>query len=50
MTAPTLKPKPQIVYPRPPLVCDHSSLFVEPAYEDGQPYTDQDDEDEDTGP
>jgi len=39
----------QARWPRPPLVHDHAVLFREPAYQDGQPYTDadQDDEDED---
>ncbi|MGQ4437952.1 hypothetical protein ACN6LI_003317 [Streptomyces violaceoruber] len=50
MTAPTLRPtKPRIAYPRPPLVRDHSDLFREAVYGDGQPYSDGlDDEDDDT--
>ncbi|MFF7190574.1 hypothetical protein ACFZAR_36390 [Streptomyces sp. NPDC008222] len=43
------KPKPQQSYPRPELVHDHAKLFQEPAYDNGQPYTD-DDEDDDTEP
>jgi hypothetical protein len=42
------KPKPRISYPRPPLVHDHTSLFREPAYEDGRSYAEPDDEDADT--
>lgn len=38
---------PRDSYPRPHLVHDHARLFQEPAYADGQPYADdQDDEDE----
>ena len=44
-TMPKLKP----VYPRPPLVHDHAALFREPAYEDGQPYPGDDEEDEPEG-
>lgn len=53
MTAPTLRPaKPRHDYPRPPLIRDHTSLFREAAYGDGQPYSDgngnlEDDEDDD---
>lgn len=48
MTTAARRPvKPRIDYPRPPLVRDHRDLFREPAYEDGQPYADQDLEDED---
>jgi hypothetical protein len=46
MPAPT-RPKPRIVYPRPPLTVLHADLFREPEYEDGQAYTDPDDEDGD---
>lgn len=35
----------RIDYPRPPLTVRHTDLFREPAYEDGEPYA-QDDEDE----
>lgn len=50
MTVTAVRPlKPLIVYPRPPLVCDHARLFVEARYEDGEPYgealDDEDDED-----
>jgi hypothetical protein len=49
MPATALKPKPKLSYPRPPLVHDHTTLFREPAYEGGQPYADDDgDEDDDT--
>lgn len=34
------------VYPRPPIVCDHATLFREAVYEDGQPYGEQDDEED----
>jgi hypothetical protein len=34
-------------WPRPPLVHDHRQLFVEPAYEGGQPYADDDDLEDD---
>ena len=33
-------------YPRPPLVFQHRDLFREPAYENGQPYADEDEDDE----
>jgi hypothetical protein len=33
--------------PRPPLVHEHRQLFREPAYEDGQPYDDSDEDDQD---
>lgn len=36
----------RLVYPRPPIAVSASDLFREPAYENGQPY-DQDDEDTD---
>jgi hypothetical protein len=45
--APTRPAKPHITYPRPPLVRDHAVLFHEPTYEDGQPYADDDLEDND---
>ncbi|CAK7288589.1 hypothetical protein [Streptomyces misionensis] len=45
MTVTTLPPKQRIDYPRPPVTVLHHKLFVEPAYEDGEPY-DHDDEDE----
>lgn len=39
---------PKASYPRPPIVRDHDQLFQQPAYEDGQPYADGlDDEDDD---
>lgn len=34
-------------WPRPRLVHDHATLFVQPVYQDGQPYTDDDLEDDD---
>ena len=37
---------PRREWPRPPLVHDHRQLFREPAYEDGQPYQDDDLEDD----
>jgi hypothetical protein len=48
MPAPTpvRAPKPKPVYPRPPLVHDHTTLFQEPAYPDGQPYVVPDDEED----
>ncbi|MGV9891657.1 hypothetical protein [Streptomyces sp. NPDC003395] len=45
-TTTTGRPKPRIDYPRPQLVRDHAVLFQEPVYEDGQPYTDDDEDDE----
>lgn len=48
MTASTLRPaKPRLVYPRPPIVRDHRVLFREPTYQDGQPYTDTEDLEDD---
>jgi len=48
VTAPTLRPaKPRHDYPRPPLIRDHTHLFREAAYRDGQPYNDGDLEDDD---
>ncbi|MEZ7005626.1 hypothetical protein [Streptomyces sp. AD55] len=48
MTAPTLRPiKPRIDYPRPPLIRDHTILFLEATYTDGQPYATDDPEDDD---
>ncbi|MGW4270787.1 hypothetical protein ACWEGQ_00115 [Streptomyces seoulensis] len=35
---------PRDSYPRPHLIHDHTSLFIEPAYPDGQPYADDQDE------
>lgn len=46
MTAPTRPAKLRIDYPRPQLVHDHTTLFREPVYKDGQPYDEPDDEDE----
>ncbi|WP_158713903.1 hypothetical protein [Streptomyces seoulensis] len=40
-------PRTAPAWPRPTLVHDHRTLFLEPAYEDGQPYDDEDDEDDD---
>jgi hypothetical protein len=40
---------PKLSYPRPELRHRHEDLFREPAYEDGQPYTDDDLEDETGG-
>ena len=37
---------PRREWPRPPLVHDHRQLFREPAYTDGQPYADDDLEDD----
>lgn len=34
-------------WPRPPLVHDHTTLFREPTYQDGQPYTDTEDLEDD---
>lgn len=45
MPAPALAPKPS--WPKPRLVHQHADLFREPAYQDGQPYTNHDDEDDD---
>ncbi|MGW8702305.1 hypothetical protein ACWGOK_36190 [Streptomyces eurythermus] len=49
LTAPARPAQPATTWPRPQLVHDHQALFVEPAYEDGQPYDDPDEE-EDTEP
>ncbi|WP_461712205.1 hypothetical protein [Streptomyces sp. DSM 41013] len=47
MTAPILRPaEPRHDYPRPPLIRDHTSLFREAVYGDGQPYNDGDLEDD----
>ncbi|MFD8839775.1 hypothetical protein [Streptomyces griseofuscus] len=46
MPATALPPKPRIVYPRPPVTALHHQLFVEPAYEGGEPYAQDDDEDD----
>ncbi|MBJ6623553.1 hypothetical protein [Streptomyces sp. DHE17-7] len=35
-------------WPRPPLVHDHRVLFREPTYQDGQPYADDLDEDDES--
>jgi len=43
----TARPGPRREWPRPTLVHDHRQLFVEPAYEGGQPYTDDDDLEDD---
>ena len=43
MPATTAPPK--HAYPRPPLVHDRATLFREPAYQDGEPYAEPDDED-----
>jgi hypothetical protein len=40
------RPKPRHDYPRPQLVHDHRLLFVEPAYKDGEPYADDEDDEE----
>ena len=37
----------RLVYPRPPIAVSASDLFREPAYQDGQPYDQDDDEDTD---
>lgn len=55
MTAPaTIRPprttSPRREWPRPALVHDHRQLFREPAYEDGQPYTNDDEDLEDAEP
>lgn len=42
-------PATTINYPRPRLVHDHAVLFREPAYPDGQPYTDDPDDEDDDG-
>ncbi|MFR9794186.1 hypothetical protein ACL07V_37125 [Streptomyces sp. MB22_4] len=44
MPATVLPPKLRIDYPRPQLVNDHATLFVEPTYEDGEPYAQDDEE------
>ncbi|MFE6412631.1 hypothetical protein ACFVOR_37490 [Streptomyces sp. NPDC057837] len=44
---PTTATKPRIDYPRPPVVFQHRDLFREPAYEDGQPYTGDEDLEDD---
>ena len=41
------QPGPRREWPRPTLVHDHRQLFVQPAYEGGQPYTDDDDLEDD---
>ncbi|GAA3807905.1 hypothetical protein ACFQ0G_53735 [Streptomyces chiangmaiensis] len=33
---------PKQTYPRPQLVHDHTRMFVEPTYQDGQPYAEDD--------
>ena len=43
---PATATKPQPVYPRPPIAVLHGDLFREPAYEDGEPYGQGDDEDD----
>lgn len=48
MPAATRPQKPRIVYPRPPLTALRHELFQEPEYEDGQAYTDPDDEDDES--
>lgn len=45
---PATATRPRIDYPRPPVTVRHADLFREPVYEEGQPYTDPDDEDDDT--
>lgn len=48
--APTRPPRtasPHREWPRPALVHDHRQLFREPAYLDGQPYTNDDDLEDD---
>jgi hypothetical protein len=47
VTALPAKPKQKLSYPRPPLSFQHGDLFREPAYQDGQPYADDDLEDDD---
>ncbi|MET8585695.1 hypothetical protein ABZX39_33230 [Streptomyces collinus] len=44
---PATATKPRIVYPRPPIVVLHADLFREAVYEDGEPYGDQDDDEDD---
>jgi hypothetical protein len=43
---PATATRPRIDYPRPPVVALHTELFVEPAYEDGEPYAQADEDDE----
>jgi hypothetical protein len=43
-TAPTRERQPAYLWP--PLIHDHASLFKEPTYPDGQPYTEEDDDTE----
>ena len=40
---------PQHIYPRPPLVHDRTVLFQEPAYQDGEPYADDEEDDASEG-
>ncbi|MGV9278133.1 hypothetical protein [Streptomyces griseosporeus] len=48
MPAPTIPPKPKQAYPRPPIAVLAGDLFREPVYDDGQPYADDsEDDDED---
>lgn len=47
LTALARPTQPATAWPRPQLVHDHGALFREPAYEDGQPYDQDDDEDDD---
>ncbi|WP_416520057.1 hypothetical protein [Streptomyces achromogenes] len=46
---PTTVTRPRIDYPRPPVVVLHDELFVEPAYEGGEQYAQDDDEDSEPG-
>lgn len=46
MPTTTRLPKPRIVYPRPPIAVLPSDLFREAAYENGEPYGRDDDEDD----
>ena len=43
---PATATKPRIDYPRPRIVHDHAVLFREATYEDGRPYGELDDEDD----
>lgn len=45
-TARPPQPKVRLSYPRPPLVHDHTTLFQEPAYNNGEPYSAEPDDDD----
>ncbi|MEU8469634.1 hypothetical protein AB0F30_17200 [Streptomyces sp. NPDC029006] len=43
---PATTTRPRIDYPRPPITVLHAELFHEPVYEDGEPYGQDDEDDE----